>query len=298
MFQLGSSFESLNMMVDVALYCALGFLALRFLLSSSMSVGRGAGAGAGTQKLESSLRKLIKEAEHAGRALNDQLARRQRTLQRLLDEIEGGEQRLRELMSSIQEAESELQFQGQVVEEAHRERTDYSEPYYMREPMSFESEPPSFESGGQPAYAHGNQHQTHQTQSDHTHSTSAPIEQGTSLIDQVEKESELPETEESWDDVNIYGEPIGEAPSVSTEPKMVRGSAQERLQQVYDAAEELLRAGNDVESVAARTALPPGEVQSILHSMAVMDHEFEEESDESDPRLGVLGGIKRQVETL
>jgi hypothetical protein len=72
------------------------------------------------------------------------------------------------------------------------------------------------------------------------------------------------------------------------------------VEDIYFAAETLLKRGKDVESVARRTRLPVEEVRMILEVLQ-REAAVEEEAIDpaiADPRLGVLSKIRRQVQTL
>jgi hypothetical protein len=76
----------------------------------------------------------------------------------------------------------------------------------------------------------------------------------------------------------------------------------QQLEDLYMAAEDLLKTGKDLEFVAARTKLPMEEIRML--SQLIIREQLEENGriaeKPEDSRLGVLGGggIKRQVQTL
>jgi hypothetical protein len=92
----------------------------------------------------------------------------------------------------------------------------------------------------------------------------------------------------------------------------IRRRDQTEMQDIYEAAERLLRAGEDVETVAAATRLPLDEVRKVSQIMISSDKASR--SDEgiesaqinsavvkdpaADPRLGVFASIRRQTQVL
>ena len=118
--------------------------------------------------------------------------------------------------------------------------------------------------------------------------------------------------------VNIYGEPIPDpqpaAPSARrAKPPSKPLSAQvekevhnpytpgdrreQGLQRVYDAAEDLLRAGRDLQTVAGITSLPLEEVR-MLSQMIAQEDRAAKKIPPVDSRLGVLGTMRREIQTL
>ncbi len=111
------------------------------------------------------------------------------------------------------------------------------------------------------------------------------------------------ESTKSWGKVNIYGEPIGapapaaqeneaapERVAIKAEAAPVKSTSQS-MEDVYNAAEEMLRAGSEISAVASKTRLPVEEVQ-------VLSNIIRREADAVpasavDPRLGVLAGGAR-----
>jgi hypothetical protein len=74
------------------------------------------------------------------------------------------------------------------------------------------------------------------------------------------------------------------------------------LSRIYMAAEEMLKAGRDLEAVSRSTKLPIEQVR--LLSQIVIKERLADPTQVSvpvrpaDPRLGVLGGMKRQIQRL
>ncbi|NLF24641.1 MAG: hypothetical protein GX589_03170 [Deltaproteobacteria bacterium] len=132
--------------------------------------------------------------------------------------------------------------------------------------------------------------------------------------------------EARWSNVNIYGEPIvdaavaagrarrrsqaetpapkGLAAKIEKEGSHPYAAAAQRedgdtLQQVYDAAEKLLKSGKDLATVASMTRLPIEEVR-MLSQMVAQEARIGGEAAVRgvDDRLGVLGTMRREIQTL
>lgn len=269
---------------DVLLLAALGYLCLQFVRSPRLN-----SATRQLRELESALRGLIKDADVAGRSLNDQLLRRQQSLEKLLIDAQLAEQR-------IEQAVSDSSARGAQVSRAEhavptRERVAEA-PAARPQPAA---EPASF-------------------------TRAAAVE---TVIDD-EAESEI-----TFGNTNIYGEPIPPPAAAKSPPPQQMGRAMRRAMQtysplqsqiekeieakpvaqpktsgiedVYAAAEELLRAGNDLAAVSGRTKLPIEEVRA-LSQMIIGERNVAQASgnpiDDADPRLGVMANMKRQTITL
>ena len=77
-----------------------------------------------TLELEASLRSLVQEADGAGRHLNDQLMKREQSLQRLLVEIDAADQKLSRTISLGEERQHQIEQESNkalsVIEEVER----------------------------------------------------------------------------------------------------------------------------------------------------------------------------------
>lgn len=85
-------FAMIKLGTDILLVLSMVFLCYRLLASGSIS-----GKTSQLMILEASLKGLIKDAEGAGRSLNDELQRRQYTLEKLLQDFEGSEKRIAQI---------------------------------------------------------------------------------------------------------------------------------------------------------------------------------------------------------
>lgn len=275
---------------DIVLLGALGWLSI-CILRSQTGGGRAQSHGL---ELERTLRALVKEADLASSSLHDQLLRRQQSLERLLRDIEGVEQRVNRAVSVADTRTSS------VAAPNHHTPP----PAGRAREVSTIPEAPSFNAVAKPARS--------------TAKAPTPVK------------------------TNIFGEPIGESrpaapqpPSMvraeqtpltasierevvpptapPASPKVARETPAESLGEVRRAAEELLRAGRDLEFVARRTNLPIDEIR-LLSNAVLRDaanrgvkneppavEQFVAEAHpvvETDPRLGVLSPIRRSIETV
>ena len=267
--------------------------------------------------LEASLKGLIKDAESAGRSLNDELGKRQRGLEKLLLDIESSEKRIadtaREAIETAGSVELKIKAARAAMEEVTRSAARPARPSAPVTGIPLEEEtpePPSFETV-------------------------------------VQRRASSPRQETSVHRSNIYGEPLEEVssqrmvPAVSPRAEQPRSIptpraeptyARQRLsasieketdrsvtvpaepvatsmRTVFGAAEDMLRAGKEVAVVAAVTQLPIEKV--VQMARAIAPHLLEESGDMfieeqpqvttgkgTDPRLGVLGAMRRQTQVL
>lgn len=101
-----------QMLVDVSLVGTILFIAIRWMKSSQAQA-----LLPRTMELEGSLRNLIKEADAAGRHLNDQLLRREQTLQKILSDVEEGEQRLTRYIADGEDRTKSIQLSVEMARE-------------------------------------------------------------------------------------------------------------------------------------------------------------------------------------
>ena len=103
------SLEILKLSSDGLLVVAIMLLCYRILISGSIST-----RSAKLVMLEASLRSLIKDAEGAGRSLNDELSRRQHSLERLLSDLTTAEGRLSLTQESIKATQASIEARSQA----------------------------------------------------------------------------------------------------------------------------------------------------------------------------------------
>lgn len=219
--------------IDGALVFSVGYLALRLWRTQPPSIPLVA-----MRELDSSLRVLIRDAEHASKNLSEDLTRKKRQLEEVLYELERAETRASEVLSraSIERRQQEVDAR---TDKGGRRREDHAHEQPHRSAQSSEPTPPL-----------------------------------------VEARSVSLEHSRTKQPVNIFGEPIG-APESTENPAPVQASAPLRhqievekvaqvneqttksLEDIYSAAEQMLRAGQSLEQVAALSALPVDEVQML-----------------------------------
>lgn len=294
--------QILKVVTDVALVFSLIYLALRWNRPQSRSAIPGR-----MPELEASLRALIQEADESSRALHEKLIKRQSALEKLTFDLETMEHRLNRTITTAEEAKGLLELersriQGVIQEVAMIHGTGRAPE--IAEPLRQSSLNQSVEKTVI----------SRQTR---------PVEDK-QVEDQVSA-AQIEDDTPKWSNVNIYGEPIA-APAATealSEPKPVPPPSmaakayqplkpevqiQKRpmvdetrhpLTEVYDAAEELLKAGRDLKSVAAATNLPIDEVR-LLSQMVAQEAGTRDMSrvEIPDDRLGVLASMRRQTRTL
>jgi hypothetical protein len=257
-----------------------------------------------TMELESSLRALIQEADGAGRHLNDQLLRREQNLQKLLADIdaldqkiqrdvEAGEQRTIELRREQEKAHVVIDQVQEILREFKAQLQGDTVPQRQREYDQREISP-----------QRGNSSSERYRES-HTGSTSAPYR---------EPVSQRPAQHEE------YHRPIRRDPAAPQSRRAETGvPSQQRtqiyrenmghreLQQVYAAAETMLKEGRQLEQVSAQTRLPVEEIRLLSQMIEVERDEQVQKSTRGgrqstqtsgDRRLGALGTIRRHNATL
>lgn len=281
---------------DILLLGALGWLSFYI---ARMHTGSGAANQHGLE-LERSLRALLKEADLASSSLHDQLLRRQQSLERLLRDIEGAEQRVARAVAAADARPAPSGIATGQRKQTMSEESSVSPTGGVEIPAA-----PSFNTVAKPS------------RSGAKGATAAPVK------------------------TNIYGEPIIEPPPPAAPPplmraersplaaeierevvppsappvppKVARETPAESLGEIRRAAEELLRAGRDLEFVARRTNLSIDEVRlisnAVLRDAANRGGKPSADSVErfvpeetpgatADPRLGVLSPIRRSIGTV
>lgn len=261
-----------KMALDLLLLCSLAYLGYR--------IAKSEGPGAKLPKLielQASLKEIIREAQAAGSDLNRDLQSRQRDLEKVLFDLETVESRVNRAVTMAEDRKGALELTiGKANEAASASERAIKLERLVEEPEPV-VEPPSFVSGHQRVAAAAKSVKT-----------------------------------------NIYGEPIAAAAeneasrkSSTRRPLAKRIEVTEqnpysrqevlkaRLEDLYYAAEAMLRAGRDAQSVANRTKLPLEEVR-MLEQMVGREKVLEQAVDQApvvDPRLGVLAQAGRSSAT-
>ncbi|MBX7144142.1 MAG: hypothetical protein K1X79_06805 [Oligoflexia bacterium] len=285
---------------DILLLLSLGFLCFQFArsprINSQLRVVR---------ELEAALRVLVREADGAGRSLNDQLMRRQQAIEKAVIDAELAEQRIQRVLT-----------RSEAMEKRSTDDHETSQEIKSRSPREQFTETEALED--MPIRKASARPTTRARLREEIEVTQTPVQEP---------------SEPRWGKVNIYGEPIGEsAPPQATQARPKSGpaaaygmkrpttptraasiskpasieSAAQSIDEIYASAEELLRAGNGLATVASRTSLPIEEIralsQMIIGERAVAAAKSsavpEPVVDDHDPRLGVMANMKRQTITV
>lgn len=328
-----------QLIADGLLVISLLYLAIRFTQSSGVQLQMR------SQELHKGLRLLVKEAERAGHQLNDTLIARQKELQSVLDEIQASEGAVGQFDSKIRAAKEEL---DSKLEAARKVVLSLEDAIGTLEQQAIELDtaieaPPVRASAAQARETAQQQPVPPQRQPQQHAPLAASVER--TAYAQTPEPPSFGQARQGagQPQVNIYGEPIGQAsapqPSRTATPRLADSVEQQHSQNrsepeaasmnsIYNAAEQLLRAGYDLQSVAAKTRLPLDEVRMLSQVVAdeqenqprinrsaaqayaqpQADLEVERQSpifapDEvvtsrEDTRLGVLGTMKRDRYTV
>ncbi len=258
------NFELIKLASDVLLVAAVCFLSFRILASGSLS-----GKTAQIMVLEASLKSLIKDAEGTGRSLNDELHKRQHSLERLLTDLEGIEKRINQSQNGFEQGRLHIDAQvlqaqhifSQItkvittngLEVANVENKVESVIEVMPEPPSFESM--VVRSPGTTAGIPDRQAITQNRAA----ALRKAILQKQPLASQIERETDKP-------------------------PAPVSQEAVERtVEQVNSAAKDVRKISEQMDTISNESASMRSEASP---NVAV------------DSRLGVLGGMRRLTQTL
>lgn len=275
---------------DILLLLSLAYICYR--------LSRGTHSGPNPRQLlelETSLRALIQDADTQGRSLNQQLSRKQENLQKLLIELETTESRLNR---SITQAEEKL---TNIEIELSRTRKLSSAQANNQAPDSYEMHDHNPPRAAQQSY--------------NTASYIAP--EPPSFEAAAVAQPVLNRKSQASADYNIFGEPVkansaymqnqaqinaAQNLSASVEKEISRDKVEitNSFEELYYAAEEMLKAGRDLNYIAARTKLPLEEVKYLSELIRKKDKERKPivRAEPEDTRLGVLAGMKRQVQVL
>jgi hypothetical protein len=247
--------------------------------------------------LERTLRGLIKEADLASSSLQDQLLRRQQSLEKVLRELEATEQRV---TRAVQSAETRVATSGVAASGPSVAARSQPRDFGMPEAPSFNAVGPRSQPPVTPPSA--------RPQTNIYGEIVAPSEA-------QRAESAPPPAKSTPLAAAIEREVVPSQRSAAAAARSARSAPAESLSEVRRAAEELLRAGKDLEFVARRTNLSIDEVRLISNGVgrstavregkAVVPSPIVEDPAAvaaavatPDPRLGVLSPIRRSIETI
>lgn len=304
------SIEIWKIVTDVLLAAGLVYLGWRLLSS-----GRLTQATSRLNELELELKRIISQAEESGRTLGDHLLKRQQDLERLLGDIGNAEYRVNKIISSAEENKASLQSERQrlenIVSQA-REISAHPPMTSVKTAIKQEKITPVIEREVEPVRDYHNEFYAEQD----PEPPSFAAEAGSRAAAAPARAAQAR--------VNIYGEPIEEVETVPALSAQVekqvnisrpQAAPRPSLEQIYKAAAEMLRAGEDLQVVASKTNLGVPELRRIAQILArpsvkaasakpapieleIEPEVVQETPRKADPRLGVLGGIKRQVQVL
>ena len=274
-----SHLELWTLLSDILLFFALGYLCFQFVRSPKLNA-----ASRQMRKLEGALRSLIKDADSAGRTLNDQLMRRQQALERLLIDAQLVEQRIEEGVRRPAQSAAE-------PAPVSTPRQSSSAAKRPAEPESFVRPPAPevtvTEPEQEPARSFGRVNIYGEPIEEPAPATAKAEAPGRAMRRAMQTYSPLAAKIEKQFEANP-------APA-----------AKAAIEDIYAQAEEMLRAGNDLAVVAGRTKLPIQEVralsQMLIGEEAVRGKSAsasKAEIQDADPRLGVMATMKRQTITL
>lgn len=249
-----------QMVTDLCLVTAILILAFRFVKSSRLQALL-------PQLLETEARitRLIAEAESAAQHLNDTLLRREQNIHRYLADVEKSE---KEISLSIVEGESLTKELALLTEGAYRETKELER--MLKEIKGARTVRPSV---------------TEEVDTDSRSERRSGI--------QIEKEVFTTRAESKraseWLETDFTEE----------HPQPVENKTSlQKLQNIYKAAEDMLREGDSSEDVAEKTGL---DIDGVARLAEMIEIERQEEREQTlaanrtakDNRLGVLGGLRR-----
>ena len=282
-----TQFEIWKLLADIGLLCSLIFFAYRFVKGQ----GQAPVNTFELEELQSGLRSAIREADQAGRTLNEQFFQRKQSLEKLLYDLETVESRINKAVTNAEVKKGDLQLEIKKAETLSLQSIREVQDLPNKESLQQDDfTPPTFEEIG------------------YQEIRSKDSSEGSSAAR-----------------VNIYGEPIDDVPSFRSTPltakiekdieakeiekvEVIKVKDKKSIEEIYAEAEELLRAGKAVEEVSKSTKLSADEVR-LLSRMLEEDTPEEtvdidnsendvDNTTNSDERLGVLAGLKRQVQVL
>ena len=273
-----------QMVVDFGLVCAVLTMAFRWMKSS-----RAQALLPQTLELEAALKNLIADAEVAGKHLNDQLLRRESTIQKYLTELEESEKRI---TRSVVEGEEVGKRIETIAESA---QTKLQELVTLREAHTRGISQPSSEVVGSTLNRPVQQSQRNaagasaqqrspsgSTQQASTGGPRNPATQGHPMKAPAARQGASAQTQGA---------------RINTQSDRTEGA---QAREVYAAAEKMVRDGVDLEQVAATTRLPLEGIKRLSQMIEVERSESarSQEGDDGllvgDPRLGALGVTRRQ----
>lgn len=280
---------------DIMLLCSLVYLSFQFVRSPRINAQLRA-----VRELESALRVLVREADGAGRSLNDQLMRRQQALEKALIDADLTEQRLQKAVSAQASRASDSpepasiktnSRQAQQAAVAEESSTAQSQ---LRRSIEVGQDSPQAQWNKVNIYGEP-------IQSEPINEVKSPGRAQQKAMRTYSPLKAAVQTEIVQDEAPL--EPTQAKRSERTKHSAVK-EAETAIEDLYATAEELLRAGEGLALVAARTNLPISDIRA-LSQMIIGERAVAETKQGSvppvvdeDPRLGVMATMKRQTITL
>ena len=329
-----ATYEVWKLAVDVALCLSLFFLAFRFFRTGHLPAQTRK-----TAELEATLRRLIQDAKEAGSELNNELYRRQTALEKALAGIEQAEGKIRSVTNLADEkcgAISQLLSKTQdVMEELRNSPTLQGEKISVRTSAASEAQlPPArqdvvmrreerTEIGSEIRQQAASVKRAYAAVQRPVSRQAEPIVNGDSYsawLDQAADVSSAPDGQSALrksieKEVEIQASP-------ARTPVVEEGSVRNRLaaaltarkqgeagghrvveqmENIYQLAENLLRAGHEVDAVITETKLPPRKVQALSDMIErEKAYGFDEGTPEPAPAsgLGALSGTRRLIDAI
>lgn len=264
-----TNFEILKLVTDFGLLGSLIYFAFRFIkVQAPVNTWQ-------LQELHSGLKSAIRDADQAGRGLNEQLFQRKQNLEKLLFDLETVESRINRAINNAEQRKGELELSINKAKRASEEWVPAASP----QPESggiYAGDTVAVQSAPAPKAVRTNIYGEPIGAADEALSPSVTIEKAfntTPLTTRIE-------TDIVWDQPK----------------KVVKSEENLPVEEVYTQAEELLRAGKAIDEVCKETQLTKDEVR-LLSQMVDMEEE-QKKQPVADERLGVLGGFKREVQVL
>jgi hypothetical protein len=321
---------------DVLLIMSLIYLSYRIAKGTTEPLERKA------RGLEASLKMLLDEADQASKQLNDKLGKRQSELQKSLFDLKTLEDRLESSLTKSESVDLRLQEYLRNAEKQSQANLE-SEKRISSLIQELDQKLATFRAT-ETARANTNNtanfRNTNFQQNNHTSNQNITNNQNREDTVEINFEAELNTGKTGINRAqerfkasnlshsqNIYGErirssesqmsttiptaPIAEEERLDYKPKnsnrnpnQIKYQETQGLQEVYDAAEKMLRAGIDVNKVITATSLSADEVQLLAQmlkredALKIETQMVEPKVSDEDPRLGILASMRRQAVQL
>jgi hypothetical protein len=278
---------------DLLLLCSLVYLSFQFVRSPRINAQLRA-----VRELESALRVLVREADGAGRSLNDQLMRRQQALEKALIDADLTEQRLQKVVAAQSPSAATIEATASARNTTRQTRTapdaEETTNSQLRRSIEVGQDNPQAQWNKVNIYGEPIQAEPISEAKAPGRAQQRAMRTYSPLKAAVQTEIVAEET------------PMQPTPSKRSErikPSAVK-EAEDAIEDLYATAEELLRAGEGLALVAARTNLPISDIRA-LSQMIIGERAVAETKQgplppvvDEDPRLGVMATMKRQTITL